>query len=151
VDRKQLSIGMIGEMAPWDDWQCTVDLNNGVDYFHSYCVNGFHTLPSFPYPAQQAIFADSVPQDPWSGGGGYWADPWNGIDLSFGLSDRHNLGTNVGFLDGHAKWYRTKSLIRADQIFGTGQCINYDAARVYYDPSAPYPDTQPICEGHGIG
>ncbi|HZO89157.1 MAG TPA: prepilin-type N-terminal cleavage/methylation domain-containing protein [Chthonomonadaceae bacterium] len=150
VDRKQLPIGMIGEMAPWDDWQCVVDLNNGVDYFSSYCVTGFHSESSFTYPAQFAVFADSVPKDPGTGGGGYWADPYNGINVNFGLSSRHREGTNVGFLDGHAKWYKTSTLVAPDQIFGSGQCINYDRARVYYDPSAPLPDTQPTCEGQGL-
>lgn len=149
VDDAQLSVGMIGEMAPWacwGAWDPALDWETRRRYYQF----GFHSLADYPYPAQTAIFADSVPVDPGEAGAGYWADPYSGIDRPLGLSDRHMGGTNVGFIDGHVQWHRTETLVVADQVEASGQCINYDRAHVYYDPSAPYPDAVPMCEGKGI-
>jgi prepilin-type processing-associated H-X9-DG protein len=149
VNNHQLSLGMILEFEPWDDWGCVVDAN-------ACGLAGIHSEADYPYPAQTAAFTDSLPVDPSTGsisaggGAGFVADPYWGIDFETGISDRHQSGTHIGFLDGHVKWYQAVTLVVADQVLASGQCINYDRAGVYFDPTAPYPDTQPICEGQGI-
>jgi len=148
VDRRQLSIGIIAQITPWEDYGCTID---PTMFPNSYCELHFHPMAEYPYPAQTATFADGVPKDPSTRGGGYIVNPLNAINTNFAFSDRHSKGSNVSFQDGHSKWSRTERLVVADEIDnGIGQCINYDAAGVYYDPSAPYPDTTPLCNGLGI-
>ncbi len=153
VNTKQLSIGLVVYFEPPMDWACVLD-NNACG------GAGFHSDSSYAYPARTAAFGDSVPEAPskglgWDGGSGQVVDTHAGIDADFGISSRHQGGTNIGFLDGHVKRFVSTTLIVADQVDPTftlpaAECLNYDRARVYFDPTAPYPDTQPICGGRGI-
>ena len=77
----------------------------------------------------------------------YWLDPGYGKGVRFGLSDRHAQGTNIVFADGHAKWYRTDSLLSQKAIDspspGYIEMTNYNAAGVIWDVDAPNPYTAP--------
>jgi len=79
-------------------------------------------LSQMQAPAKNIVFADSSPGDYTLGYRGYISDGWNPRVGACGapvvingtadtLSDRHNQGSNVTLADGHAKWYRTTSLV----------------------------------------
>ncbi len=82
---------------------------------------------------------------------GYWIDPGVGKGVNYGLSDRHSKGTNVAFVDGHAKWYHTNSLlsqlaINSPETTDENSCeamTDYNAAGVIWDVDAPNPFTAP--------
>jgi prepilin-type N-terminal cleavage/methylation domain-containing protein/prepilin-type processing-associated H-X9-DG protein len=156
VDRSQLSIGInIDGTIGWNGWGCykAYSVNN------PYCGPNnplFFTLPMFEYPAQTLMFADSVPIDPNTASGkGWFVDPQRNPSINElgGVSARHQGGTNVAFLDSHVKYFpRAATLVAADQLYsagGTGECVNYNAAHVYWDPTAPDPQKQALCAGKG--
>jgi prepilin-type N-terminal cleavage/methylation domain-containing protein len=62
-------------------------------------------------PAKTVLMMNSLPGDTAPGYRGYLArnDAVNVIGLS--VSDRHILGTIVGFMDGHAKKYKTTAIL----------------------------------------
>ncbi len=155
VNTGQLSIGMNAGWTAAAEYPC-IDASEGSN--QQVCnsiIRQTVTESYFPYPSQTVAFGDSV------------AEPngqlESGLSVSFvvlgdfpldtpgGLSDRHSLGSNVGFLDGHAKWYRTVNLVPSptatnlDNIGAYAQCINYNQANVYWDPQAPDPQTTPTC------
>jgi prepilin-type N-terminal cleavage/methylation domain-containing protein len=147
VDRRQLSLGEVAEFDAQLSWQCQAQVNNGTNYYQSYCVTST-TVATVSMPAQTAWIADSMPGDPSSGAAGYSADPLVQVDTFFGMADRHQLATTLGFVDGHTKAYQTASLSRQQDQYnngGTGECINYDPAHVVFDPTAPDPSVQPTC------
>ena len=77
------------------------------------------------------------------------------IDYTGGISSRHTKGANIGFLDGHAKYYPIgQVLANADPVgnvqggglVGGGgsylpyvNCVNYNNAHVYWDRTAQDP------------
>ncbi len=67
-------------------------------------------LSEHPYPAATILLADSTPNDLNSGGRGYQVMADRQPNSQSGIGMRHNGGTNVGFLDGHAKWYESWSI-----------------------------------------
>jgi prepilin-type N-terminal cleavage/methylation domain-containing protein/prepilin-type processing-associated H-X9-DG protein len=100
------------------------------------------------YPANTVFFADSFDRvvgttQP----NGWWIDPGYGKGRRNGLSDRHNGGTNVAFADGHAKWYKTNSLLNQMAINTSGttyiEMTNYNTAGVIWDIDARNPMTNP--------
>jgi len=104
--------------------------------------------PLVQFPAQTAVFADAF--DRTVNGRtprAYWIDAGYGKGVRFGLSDRHQGGTNVAFWDGHAKWHRTNSLLNqlaintADDIYI--EMTNYNKAGVIWDVDAANPQTAP--------
>lgn len=163
--------------------QLSIGLNSGIDPFGTLaCLEGFELFngsnPSvlapcsvppldskFPYPSQSAVFADSVANNPNtvtnppSGTNpfplGFIVDAAFPLDISGGLTDRHTQGTNIGFLDGHVKWYRTSRVypvttsiadVESGQNFSPTanyqlavECINYNPANIYWDHTAPDP------------
>jgi prepilin-type N-terminal cleavage/methylation domain-containing protein/prepilin-type processing-associated H-X9-DG protein len=168
-----------------NDSQLSIGLNSAIDPLGSIaCLEAFGqsnpnspfcTRPpldaSFPYPAQSAIFADSVPNNP-----NHTLPPMNPSDpsnpfplgfivnaafplnVSGGMTTRHSLGTNIGLLDGHAKWYRTDQVyatattvaevedsgaIGPGSYFQAAMCINYNSAHVYWDRTAFDPQQIP--------
>ncbi len=159
VDRSQLNIGInIDGTIGWNGWGC---YTNPVDS-NPYCGNctsrtgQFFSLPLFPYPSQTVMFGDSVPVDPTVASGKSWfIDPQRNpaINEIGATASRHQGGTNIGFLDGHTKFYpRANTLIVADQLYsagGTGECVNYNSAHVYWDPLADDPQSQALCGGKG--
>ena len=161
----QLSIGLNSALDPLGSIACLETLGGAPG--NPGACSAQPTDSAFPYPSQSAIFADSVPNNPNT----YSTNPNNPfplgfivnaafpIDVSGGLTDRHSSGTNIGFLDGHAKWYPTSrvyasattvaQVIAAGGSFGpspyftAANCVNYNAAGIYWDRSAPDPQLVP--------
>ncbi|HZO86942.1 MAG TPA: type II secretion system protein [Chthonomonadaceae bacterium] len=80
------------------------------------------SLAQIARPVHVVLFADSSPGETAQGYRGYLSSNWNARVDQCGepivvngtgdtLSDRHQGGTNVSLADGHAKWYRTRSLV----------------------------------------
>ena len=151
VDRSQISIGIsIDGTVSWNGYRCAIDGN--------YCST-MYTLSTFPYPTSTVAFGDSIPADPSIRGGrgakAWFVDPQRDPKIKEigGLSTRHSGGSNIAFLDGHAKFYNDSSHLVVPQEFytanGDGECVNYNSAHVYWDPSADDPQGQPLCKGVG--
>ena len=102
----------------------------GVCYYHvSGCGPGCVSSSVFASPSNVTLILDSQAY-PTSRTSGYplmycrvhyttgvsGGRDWNGI------SDRHNGGANIGFLDGHAAWYNVRNLLAmttaANEIWG---------------------------------
>lgn len=71
-------------------------------------------------PAASILVMDSVPVDPGTDPvGGYLVMPFgfegrtrvSPVDHMGGFSSRHHEGTMVAFADGHAKWYKSETLV----------------------------------------
>ena len=151
VDRSQISIGInIDGTVGWNGYGCSILGTN--------CNNMF-SLPMFQFPAETVMFGDSIPADPsiraGRGAKAWFVDPQRdpAINEIGGLSNRHSTGTNIAFLDSHAKFYsNSRHLIVADELYsagGDGECVNYNGAHVYWDPTADDPTTKPLCKGKG--
>ncbi|HRI45388.1 MAG TPA: type II secretion system protein [Fimbriimonadaceae bacterium] len=87
-------------------------------------------------PAKNVLLADSMPGDHRLGYRGYITNAWNpregqcGVPIVINgvgavLSDRHNRGTNVALVDGHARWYPIEQLVpnRAPSIMDWCHCV----------------------------
>jgi prepilin-type processing-associated H-X9-DG protein len=151
VNTAQISIGMNAGLDSIAQVGCYGGLQSG-DF--SACTHNT-TLASATYPAQIPVFADSVAIDPNPdptvynlGIIAFAAFPPN---VSGGLTDRHSQGTNIGLLDGHVKWYRTKAVlanVTLPDFSNFAQnlpCQNYNTAHLYWDPTAPDPTSIPTC------
>lgn len=159
VDRSQLSIGInIDGTIGWNGWGCYKNFSDSNPYCGdcTHLTGQFFTLSTFNYPSQSVMFGDSVPVDPNAASGkGWFIDPQRNpaINEIGATASRHQGGTNIGFLDGHTKYYpRATTLVVADQLYsagGTGQCVNYNSAHVYWDPLADDPQVTPLCGGKG--
>ena len=150
VDYKQLSIGYNVYFTSEFTYACSVDF--GAD--QSPCTQMF-SEGQFAFPAQQVVFGSSAQRNPDQSGNGFWVSPYHNINADSGLSDRHNGFSTIAFMDSHAKALKTVTLLVKDQVVelnptASGQCVNYNVANVYWDPSAPLPTDAPLCEGHGI-
>ena len=150
VDYQQLALGVNWNFTSQMDYACSVDFTAP----YSAC-SVFWNESQFEAPSQQLVFASSAQRQPGQTGAGFWVGPVHNINADYGISDRHNGFTVVSFLDGHAKTLKSTTLLVSDQIQeinpqASGQCVNYDAANVLWDPSAPNPADVALCEGHGI-
>ena len=107
------------------------------------------TDPMIAYPAITVTFADGFDRTIGTvTPRGYWLDPAYGKGRKYGLSDRHSLGSNVAFADGHAKWYRTNALLSQIAIDSSDVNVyyaatNFNAAGVIWDVDAPNQITNP--------
>jgi len=165
----QLSIGINSAVDPLGSIGCLQAMAAQPTSVPAAC-SAQPTDSSFPYPSQSPIFADSVPNNPNT----YSTNPNNPfplgfivnaafpIDVSGGLTDRHSMGTNIGFLDGHAKWYPTSrvyatattvgeveaglSFSGPSQYFQAAGCVNYNTANLYWDRTAPDPQQVPAAD-----
>ena len=155
LDRSGLSIGInVDGSIGWNGYKCSISPNPDTDPI---CNSTFFTLAMFPYPASMVMFGDSIPTDPSvrgnHGGKGYFVDPQRdpAIHEIGGLSNRHAGGSNITFLDGHAKYYPNSSHLVVPSEFysngGDGECLNYNSAKVYWDITADDPATQATCKG----
>ncbi len=108
VDTAQLAIGMNSSIDPYGSLAC---LGGIIQAGSTAGCTTTPTLNSFDAPSQSAVFADSVPGAPDD------MNPQNDLgfvvnpafptspNASGGISPRHTGGFNVGFADGHVKWY----------------------------------------------
>ncbi len=140
----------------------TIGMNSYLGYYWNWYEQTY--VPDDPrpltdsvvkYPASTVLFADSF--DRWVNGSsasGYWIGAINGKGIRFGISDRHQKGTNVAFIDGHAKWYRSDALLNQGAHDNPGSLYtqgridaltmtNYNKAGVIWDPDAPNMFTNP--------
>jgi len=97
--------------------------------------------PLVRYPAATAIFTDGFDRTVGTTTPrGYWIDPGYGKGRRFGLSDRHATGSNITFLDGHSKWYKTNSVLSQLSIDTAAntyiEMANYNAAGIIWDVDA---------------
>ena len=93
----------------------------GIVYNHVAGCGGGNAIGTFQYPAQTALFMDS--QMSSTNQGGYWivycwlcypnAHPNGASDGNDQnrVSYRHNEGSNVAYLDGHAKWVNKQTVL----------------------------------------
>jgi len=149
VDYKQLSIGYNIFFTSEFSWGCLGQFTSNAP-----CA-AFFSESQFEAPSQQAMFVNSTYGPPSGLANGFIVWPFHNIDVPDGISDIHNGFSVVSFMDSHAKAIKSTSLLVSDQVVeidpnADGQCVNYDAALVYWDPTAPMPQDQPLCEGHGI-
>jgi prepilin-type processing-associated H-X9-DG protein len=105
------------------------------------------------YPAITVFAADSYYDPAYTRS--YYVDPSYGKGQARGLADRHTLGSNLAFMDGHAKWYRTDSVLSQkaydDNIAATTDAevaqvleeTNYNAAGLIWDVDADNMQTNP--------
>ena len=158
VDRSQLNIGInIDGTIGWNGWACYSNPVPTNPYCGSKTLMRMFALSTFTYPSQTVMFGDSVPVNPNTASGKSWfIDPQRNpaINEIGATASRHSGGgTNIGFLDNHSKFYpKATNLICPDQLYsagGTGQCVNYNAAHVYWDPFADDPQTVALCGGKG--
>jgi len=150
VDYKQLALGYNWNFTSQLDYACSIDFSAGTP-----SCNVFFAENQIQFPAQQLIFASSAQRQPGVTGNGFWVSPIHNVEADNGISSRHNGFTIVAFMDGHSKALHSQTLLVSDQVQeidpnASGQCVNYDSANVYWDPSAPLPTDSPLCEGHGI-
>jgi prepilin-type N-terminal cleavage/methylation domain-containing protein/prepilin-type processing-associated H-X9-DG protein len=81
------------------------DANWMVDYGFNCGFMGRQPMAQIPRPSERILLGDKWGHDPRvsptnrTGG-------CNGWHPSYAWNGHHNEGTNYGFLDGHAKWYR---------------------------------------------
>lgn len=152
VDRRQLSLGYNLTFTAQFDYACSVDFSSGTPACFGEVSSG-----AIQFPSQTLLFASSTPRNPGDNGhgAGYIVSPVHNINFDQGISDRHSGFCVVSFADSHAKAVKATALIVKDQVAEinpsyTGQCVNYDSAKVYWDMSAPLPDNQSTCEGLGL-
>ncbi len=151
VDYQQLSIGYNTNFTSDFDYACSVDFSAGTP-----SCSTFFNANQFQYPAQTLVFASSFPVMPGAtAGAGFWVSPNHNIDVPNGIFRSTQWLHNVGFMEGHAKSVKATTLLVSDQVdelnpASDHQCVNYNTAHVYWDPTAPDPTAQALCEGHGI-
>jgi prepilin-type N-terminal cleavage/methylation domain-containing protein len=150
VDYQQLAFGYNWTFTSQLDYACSQSFTAPFT-----ACSTFFNESQFEFPAQQLVFASSAQRTPGQTGAGYGVSPSHNINADSGISDRHNSFTIVSFMDGHAKATKASTLLVSDQVQeidpnASGQCVNYDVAKIYWDPSAPLPTDFPLCEGHGI-
>jgi prepilin-type N-terminal cleavage/methylation domain-containing protein len=159
VDYEQLSIGYNIMFTSEFGYACSIDFSDTTP-----SCKVFYGESQLQFPSQQLLFASSaqrapydpdVPKQDGTAGQGFRVSPLHSPNSDDAISDRHNGLTVVSFADTHAKSLRAASILVSDQQAEvdpttSGQCVNYDVAQVYWDPSAPLPTDQPLCEGHGI-
>jgi len=150
VDYKQLSLAYNIDFTTQFDYACSQDFSPGTPN-----CSVFWSANQFEFPVQQVVFVSSVYTAPSALGAGFWAGPDHNLEVPNGPSAPFSGFSVVSFADGHAKAIMGRSMLVADQVLELNpatddQCVNYDSAKVYWDPSAPVPDNQATCEGFGI-
>jgi prepilin-type N-terminal cleavage/methylation domain-containing protein/prepilin-type processing-associated H-X9-DG protein len=84
-------------------------------------TNLAYALSQFGEPASTILLADSTPAPTGTGSGGgrgFQVQADRQPDAQSAVSSRHNGGANVGFLDGHAKWYAAARIWQANNPAG---------------------------------
>ncbi len=157
--------------------QSSIGMNSSIDpYGSAACIEGFAdprnpnvtactitpTLNSFDKPAQSAVFADSIADAPDNN------DPTKDLgfvvtaafptNISGGVASRHTGGMNIGFADGHVKWYNaTRALYYATTplppsdpmnqlaLFQNLPTENCNAADIIWDRTSPDRSTAGAC------
>jgi len=139
-------------------WNTNIGMNSFLGYYFNhwyYYIWDKKSTQARPvsdslmqFPADTVLLCDAFDNntDPFFRRG-YWIDAGYGKGRKFGLSDRHSGGTNLTFCDGHAKWYKTNSVL-SQKAIDTGantyiEMTNYNKAGVIWDVDAANPRTVP--------
>ena len=105
-----------------ETWQTRGPLSIGLNrHIEDTNTNIALHLAVFRDPVSTILMADSTPAPTGTGPGGgrgFQVQPNREPNTQSGIGQRHNEGTNVGFLDGHAKWYASSRIWRADNPAG---------------------------------
>lgn len=150
VDYKQFTLGYNQYFTSQYGFACSEDFSSTIP-----TCKTFYPESSFEFSSQQLFFASSTYISPSNPGAGFWVSAAHDLNVRDGLSDRHTGNAVVSFVDGHAKALKARTLLVRDQVqelegTASGRCVNYNSAKVYWDPSAPNPNTDALCEGVGI-
>ncbi|HWD41579.1 MAG TPA: prepilin-type N-terminal cleavage/methylation domain-containing protein [Fimbriimonas sp.] len=147
AERSTPSIGMNSYLGAYFNWYWDAILKQPS-------IGGRYTFESnVQYQALTVLLTDGFDLT-FSGTTprGYWIDPGVGKGVRFGLSDRHGAKqSNVAFVDGHSKSYRTNSLLSQMAINSPETTdensyeamTNFNAAQVIWDVDAPNEITDP--------
>ena len=99
-------------------WHCPSYGNQGTHYGWNYEFISWHSLAQFGRPSETLMFGDSAGHVLYrpgrygyvpSPGDTYWAYNMAGV--------RHNGGANLGFVDGHAKWYHENQYMYSHDLW----------------------------------
>ena len=102
-----------GESSYAETWgergRLSIGLNRDLE---DRATNLPYSLAVFSDPSITILLADSTPGDtnPPQNGRGFQVQADRAPNTQSGIGERHSGGTNVGFLDGHAKWYRSSTI-----------------------------------------
>ncbi len=105
-----LAEGVSSYATTWGErGRLSIGLNRDIE-------NRFTNLPYslvvFDDPSITLLLADSTPGETNApqNGRGFQVQADRAPNTQSGIGERHNRGTNVGFLDGHAKWYSSSAI-----------------------------------------
>ncbi len=161
VNTAQMSEGMVSGTDPDGTFACLGQLasaQQGGPFDLSKCTQA-PTLSSFDKPASSAAFADSFsgPPDDTAGAQdnlGFIVNPAFPKNTVGGFTDRHTQGGNIGFVDGHVKWYNfgqaTNYIVQPPAtdpatLGANLNCVNFNHGGIIWDRTAPDPSTQATC------
>ena len=161
VNTAQFSEGMVAGTDPDGTFACLGQLGSaqqGGPFDITKCTQA-PTLASFDAPSQSAAFADSVSGNPDDAPAaqdnlGFIVNPAFPKNVVGAFTDRHTQGGNIGFVDGHVKWYNfaqaTNYIVQPpaedQQTLGANlMCVNYNPAKIIWDRTAPDPSQQATC------
>jgi len=102
-----------GQSAYGQVWQARGPLSVGLNRdMEDRTTNIAYALSMLQNPAGTIALADSTPAPTTAptNGRGYQVMADRQPNTQSGVGMRHNEGTNVGFLDGHAKWYKSSTI-----------------------------------------
>ncbi len=118
----------------------TWNTRNGLSLGYNQTISGWYyttsacgemilpRLAGIVAPSKNVMFADSVPGALASGYRGYLFGN-SGLNVAYNsttagsIGSRHQNGTNLAFFDGHAKWYRSSTLL--GNPAGAFRCDDY--------------------------
>jgi prepilin-type N-terminal cleavage/methylation domain-containing protein/prepilin-type processing-associated H-X9-DG protein len=134
----------------WTKWNDTVDAKNhrgAVSVGYNQTISGWYypdasgcgnmilpSLPEIQVPAKNVMFADSMAGPLAQGFRGYLMGN-TGLNVPYtatsagSIGARHSEGTNLTFFDGHAKWYKGKSL-----LWNPNATINCENPNMWLNP-----------------
>ena len=110
-----------GESFYADTWaergRLSIGLNRDLE---ERTTNTPYPLGAIDEPATTILLADSTPGDTNSPekARGFQVQADRPPNTKSGIGERHNGGTNVGFLDGHARWYPSSRIWQLDNPAG---------------------------------
>ncbi|MFP3904563.1 MAG: prepilin-type N-terminal cleavage/methylation domain-containing protein [Armatimonadota bacterium] len=108
------AVGQSRYASTWDDrgW-LSIGLNRDLE---NRVTERPRSLAQFDAPSSSIALADSTPGDTKkpTKARGFQVMADREPNTKSGVGSRHNEGTNVGFVDGHAKWYKSSSIWQAD-------------------------------------
>jgi len=102
------------------DWANRGRLPVGLNLNAENAVNLPYALAQFQDPSVTLLLADSTPGDTAAptNARGFQVTPGRAPNTQAAIGDRHNGGTTVGLMDGHAKWYNASTIWQFNNAAG---------------------------------